>query len=355
MHPDTLRDLVDAGVFRLTVPADAGGYEADDALVAEVLGEIARGCPSTGWICLIILCTQPMPALFSDEAADDVYATPDVRISGPLAPTGTASPVSGGYRVSGRWQWNSGGVHTNWIAVGCMTTADDPVHRIALVPASRVESLDTWYSAGLAGTASNGLRIGDVFVPTSHTLPMRQMQEGVLPPRRYSDNPLFNRPWVMFASCSGGATMLGMARGAMDVFMEVLDTRGPITFTGWTKAAEAPAIHRQLARAQLDLEAAELFHSKMLDQLQTALLTKMTVGDRIQSRAWFGEITRLVRDCATGLFRASSASQVVLEADIQRYFRDINIAAQHAHLQPEGSIELLGRTLAGLAPDTDFF
>jgi hypothetical protein len=107
----------------------------------------------------------------------------------------------------------------------------------------------------------------------------------------------------MLASFSAGATMLGMARGAMDVFMEVLPTRGPITFTGWTKTAEAPVLHHQLARAQLDLEAAELFQDKLLRQWQAALDRKMTLFDRVQSRAWFGEITRLVRDCATGLFR----------------------------------------------------
>ena len=47
MHPDTLHDLTDAGVLRLAVPADVGGYEADDALIIETLAQISRGCPST--------------------------------------------------------------------------------------------------------------------------------------------------------------------------------------------------------------------------------------------------------------------------------------------------------------------
>jgi 3-hydroxy-9,10-secoandrosta-1,3,5(10)-triene-9,17-dione monooxygenase len=354
MHPDTLRDLTVAGVFRLTIPAHDGGYEADDTVVANVLTQIARGCPSTGWICLIILSGQPLPALLGDDAADEVYATGDLRITVAIAPTGSATPVAGGYRISGYWQWNSGGVHSNWVAVGALTNEEDPVHRIFLVPVSQAVQLDTWHAAGLAGSASNNLRIDDVFVPSSRTLPVSQMMDGVFSHSRYSANPYFNRPWVMLASFSAGATMLGMARGAMDVFMEVLPTRGPITFTGWTKTAEAPVLHHQLARAQLDLEAAELFQDKLLRQWQAALDRKMTLFDRVQSRAWFGEITRLVRDCATGLFRASSASQVVLGADIQRYFRDINIAAQHAHLQPNSSSELYGRVLAGMAPDTMF-
>lgn len=354
MHPDTLRDLAAAGVFRLTIPAHDGGYEADDAVVASVLTQIARGCPSTGWICLIILSGQPVPALLGEDAADEVYATRDLRITVAIAPTGSATPVAGGYRVSGQWQWNSGGVHSNWVAVGALTTEEDAVHRIFLIPVSQAVQLDTWHAAGLAGSASNGLRINDVFVPSSRTLPVKQMMDGDFPQRRYSANPYFNRPWVMFASFIAGAVMLGMARGAMDVFMEVLPTRGPITFTGWTKTAEAPVLHHQLARAQLDLEGAELFQDKLLRQWQSALERKMTTFDRVQSRAWLGEITRLARDSATGLFRASGASHVVLDADIQRYFRDINTAAQHAHLQPNSSSELYGRVLAGMGPDTVF-
>ena len=354
MHPDNLRDLTAAGVFKLTMPADVGGYEADDAIVAGVLAEIARGCPSTGWICSIILSGQPFPAFFGDLAADEVYATPDLRITVALAPTGTATPAADGYRISGEWQWNSGGVHGNWVAVGCTTADDEAVFTVALLPVSQVVHQDTWYSGGLSGSASGSLRIEDAFVPTARTMAVQDMTDGVLPERRYSSNPYFNRPWVTFASFLGGASIVGMGRGAMDVFLQVLPTRGPITFTGWAKTAEAPVLHHQLARAQLDLEAAELFQDKLLHQWRSALQTGMTIDDRVQSRAWFGEVTRLVRDCATGLFRASSASQVVLSADIQRYFRDINTVVQHGHLQPNSSAELYGRTLAGLAPDTIF-
>lgn len=333
MHADNLTDLANAGVFRLRIPADVGGYEADDVIVAEVLA---------------------LPTLLADEVADEIYTTPDVRITGPLAPDGWATPDAGGYRLSGQWQWNSVDVHSDWFAVGCMTASEDPVHKVALVPVSHVVQLDGWHAAGLAGSASNGLRIDDVFVPASRTVPMKEMNEGVFTARRYSANPYFNRPWIMVASFNGGAAMVGMARGAMDVFMEVLPTRGPITFIGWTKAADAPVLHHQLARAQLDLDAAEHFQTKLLSQLQAALQTKMTIPDRVQSRAWFGEITRLACDCATGLFRAGGASQVVFSADIQRYHRDISVAAQNAHLQPSSTTELFGRILAGLAPDTDF-
>jgi len=90
MTPETVRDLMDAGVPKLTLPADVGGYQADTRILCEVLAQIARGCPSTSFICLITLASQGMPAMVGDAAADEIYATPDVWITGPLAPTGTA-------------------------------------------------------------------------------------------------------------------------------------------------------------------------------------------------------------------------------------------------------------------------
>src|SRR6201991_2506306 len=82
MHPDNLRDLTEAGVFRLAMPADVGGYEADDATVIEGLAQVSRGCPSTGWICSIVTASNTLPALMSDDAADEIYATPDLLTTG---------------------------------------------------------------------------------------------------------------------------------------------------------------------------------------------------------------------------------------------------------------------------------
>src|SRR6201991_2388364 len=75
MHPDNLRDLTEAGVFRLAMPTDVGGYQADEDTVAEVLAQISRGCPSTGWMCTIMLASNVIPALLADEAGDEIYAT----------------------------------------------------------------------------------------------------------------------------------------------------------------------------------------------------------------------------------------------------------------------------------------
>ncbi len=354
MHPDNLRDLTEAGVFRLAMPTDVGGYQAGDDIVAEVLAQISRGCPSTGWMCTIMLVSNVIPALLADEAADEIYATPDLRITTTIAPTGHAVTVDGGYRVTGQWTWNTAGVHSNWFAPACVVPGEeDSGLRLMLVPTTEVEHQDNWRAAGMAGTATNIAAVNDVFVPAARTILVNDLAEGRYPTRRYSHVPYFNRPFVMYINASSAPALLGMARGAMDCFMQTLPTRGPITYTAWPKAAEAPLLHHQLAKAQYDLEAAEMFTSRLSALYVGVLHRPPTIMERARARAYIGHIASLSRACVNQLFEASSASHTLLAADIQRYFRDINVLHQHAAIQPNSGDEVYGRVLAGLDPNAE--
>jgi alkylation response protein AidB-like acyl-CoA dehydrogenase len=354
MHPENLRDLTEAGVFRLAMPTDVGGYQADEHIVAEVLAQVSRGCPSTGWMCTIMLISNAIPALLTDDAAEEIYATPDLRITTTIAPTGQAVPADGGYRVTGQWTWNTAGVHSNWFAAACVVPGEEESGlRLLLLPTTDAEHQDNWRAAGMAGTATNIATVKDVFVPATRTILVKDLAEGRYPTRRYSPLPYFNRPFVMYINAGSAPALLGMARGAMDCFMHTLPTRGPITYTAWPKAAEAPLLHHQLAKAQYNLEAAEMFTRRLTALYRGVLHRPPTIKERAQARAYIGHVASLSRACVNQLFEASSASHTLLTADIQRYFRDINALHQHAAIQPNSGDEAYGRVLAGLDPNSE--
>jgi 3-hydroxy-9,10-secoandrosta-1,3,5(10)-triene-9,17-dione monooxygenase len=354
MHPDNLRELTEAGVFRLALPTDVGGYQADGAIIDEVLAQIARGCPSTGWMCTILVISNLIPALLADDAADEIYATPDLRTTAAFAATGEATKVDGGYRVTGRWTWNTAGIHCNWLACACVVPGEeDQGPRAVLIPTDEVEHQDSWMAAGMAGTATNTATVDDVFVPAARTILVGNLAEGRYPTRRYSAVAYFNRPFVMYINAGSAPALLGIARGAMDCFMQTLPTRGAITYTPWLKAAEAPFLHHQLAKAQYDLEAAEMFVSRLGALYRGVLHRSPTIMERTQARAYIGHVASLSRACVNQLFEASSSSQALLTADLQRYFRDINVLHQHAAIQPNSGDEAYGRALAGLDPRSE--
>jgi hypothetical protein len=93
------------------------------------------------------------------------------------------------------------------------------------------------------------------------------------------------------------------------------------------------------------------------DRLRALLLgsdgRKASMTERVQARAWLGQVTTHSRACVNQLFEPSGASQVLLSADLQRYFRDVNVLHQHTALQPNSTNELYGRILVGLEPNTE--
>ncbi|MBV6760425.1 acyl-CoA dehydrogenase family protein [Rhodococcus opacus] len=352
MTPENLKDLTDAGVFRLTLPQDRGGFEADAATINEILAQIGRGDPSTAWIASIMTAMNSWTGFLADEGADEILSTADVRITGLIAPTGKAVEVDGGISVSGTWMWNTGGKHSNWVGLACMQETDKgrmPV--AALVPTSEVTLHETWDASGMAGTATNKITCQDVFVPASRVVPIPSLGSGEFGERSYSSNPYYNRPAVQLFLVYAAGPILGIARGAMDVFMEKLPGKG-ITYTSYASAAEAPITHHQLADAQFSLEIAEMYTNRINELAAASLTRPVTIDDRVRTRAYLGQVAEYSRRCVTTLFQASGASAIQHSAHIQRYFRDAQSLALHALIQPTSSRELYGRHLAGLEPNT---
>src|SRR5690242_11363627 len=94
-------------------------------------------------------------------------------MSSSYAPTGRATPVDGGYRLSGRWSFSSGSEHARWVLLGGIAPDEDgnPTDfRTFLVPAADYTVDDVWDTVGLRGTGSNDIVIEDAFVPTYRTL-----------------------------------------------------------------------------------------------------------------------------------------------------------------------------------------
>src|SRR5258708_27802746 len=114
LSEDLLQALAGSGLLRMRVPLRYGGYESDMRTVTEVLAELARGDGSTAWTASVWLISSWMVGLFPDAVRDEVFADPDVRISGSLSPGAMAVPTNGGYLVKGKRAVKTEAQHSEW-------------------------------------------------------------------------------------------------------------------------------------------------------------------------------------------------------------------------------------------------
>jgi alkylation response protein AidB-like acyl-CoA dehydrogenase len=353
--PENIQALTDAGVYRLTAPRRHGGLEASLDVLYDVQHEIARGCPSTAWTTSLHLACTWWGGLFTDEAQDEIFAAPDTRIAAVLAPTGRGRRTDDGIVVNGRWAFNTGCHYCTW---GGMTTmVEEPdgsvAPYVALMPYTDMTILDDWDAMGMAGTGSNTTVAEDVFVPAHRMLPVSALLTGRYPSERNRDNPYFGLPAVPFFVAASSGPLVGTARGAMELFRERLPGR-PITYTEYADQSLAPLTHQQVATAQMKIEAAEMFARRVNATVTEHAGVEFPTLERVQVRAWLGQVALLSREAVQTLFEASGASAIQHSVPIQRHLRDVQSLAIHAIIQPTTVTELYGRVLLGLGPNTPF-
>jgi len=346
---DTFDALARAGIFTMTAPKAHGGSEADFQTQCDVLAEVARGCPSTSWVATIYSAMSWLAGVFPDQAQDEIFAGGDPRISGVFSPTGTAIQRDGGFVINGRWGFNTGCHGARWTVVNALQESGLPT--CAIVESRALKVLDDWHASGMAATGSNTVVADNIFVPAHRTMPLPDMLEARYPARHNANNPYFNLPLAAVLTVNAGGTPIGIARGAMDTFRERLPGRA-ITYTTYTNKAEAPVTHLQIAEASLTLDSAEAHVRLATALLDRPASTPMSMEMRVKSRAHIAYATGLARHAVDTLFYASGASSIQEHVPIQRFQRDIQALANHAIMHPQTGLELYGRVLCGLPPNT---
>jgi alkylation response protein AidB-like acyl-CoA dehydrogenase len=203
----------------------------------------------------------------------------------------------------------------------------------------------------MAATGSSTVIAEDVFVPAHRALPLPAMIEARYPPRANGANPYFNLPLAAVLTVNAGGMPLGTAQGALELFQERLPGR-QITYTDYTNQAAAPVTHLQIGEAALTIESADAHVRRACAILDEPRDGAFTTLERVRARAHIAYATGLARRAVDILFFASGASAIQSHVPIQRFQRDIQALANHAIMHAETGIELYGRVLCGLPPNT---
>jgi alkylation response protein AidB-like acyl-CoA dehydrogenase len=356
LSDETVAALTDAGIFRMRVPERFGGYEADAATLIDVGIELGRGDGSVGFNVAAWWIMTWQVGLFPDEVQEEVFADPDVRICGTLAPTGTAEAKNGGIVVNGTWSFNSGAAHSSWkLLSAILPTADGAEPVMALVPMRELTLVDDWDVAGLRGTGSVKAGARDLYVPAGRYLTIGSLLRQEYPSKLNVHRPTYRVPVVGSVGVATVGKIVGLARAAGELFLERIENRS-ITNTGYERQGDAALTHFQIAEATLLTDEAEYHARRLAAMVDDKALTEepWSLRERAYARVCVGRACELSGRAIETLAAASGANSLYTADPMQRIRRDIQAINIHAVNLPSTNMELYGRILTGREPNTFF-
>jgi indole-3-acetate monooxygenase len=354
LAPEAVKALREAGMFRLKLAHEMGGAEADPVTEMLVLENLAYHDFTSGWCTMVGATGVASLGTFLTSAGlakvfkGDVIPTASIS----FFPAGRAVRDGDGYRVSGRWRFNSGIRHAEWVLGGTVvegTEAENggrPLVIFAAFPAKDVTLYDNWGGVvGLRGTGSVDCSVENYHLPNDLSFVW-----DLLEPKPVRGGPSYLLPPFAYVAKEHGSVAIGGARRALDELIKIATTtRG--TFRA-SKLDERQVVHRAIAEADLKLRAARA----LMHERYQALYDKVNAGqlpdgaDIADVRAICVYATDVAIGVATMAFHFAGNTGLHHPNVIGRLLRDLNTAGLH-QVMSDTAYENHGKFRLGVPAD----
>jgi alkylation response protein AidB-like acyl-CoA dehydrogenase len=329
--------IVGSGLLRAWVPARYGGAQADALEVLDAIEALAFHDGAAGWCAMIGATTALTSAHLPADWDQLIYGDPGAVTGGFAMPAGIARRVEGGIVVDGRWSWGSGTHHCTWIGGGARLEGEGAP--FVFFERSQVQILDTWHVAGLRGTGSNDYEVADALVPEG-----RWVHIGAEP---VVDGPVYRLPFLGMLALGVCSVALGLARRAQAELVELAGDKRP---AGSSRTlAERPVVQVEVARAESAWRSSRAFIREVVEEASDH--DEVTDDDRRNLRLAATNATWAAADAVDRMYHAGGGASIHEASALQRVFRDVHVATQHA-MVAERTLEPLGRMALGLPTDT---
>jgi indole-3-acetate monooxygenase len=354
LSPPVLAALHDAGLLRMCTPRSLGGLEANPLTRALVIEEISGHDSAAGWTLANPLDWAYLCARLPDQGAEEIYGRgANVVIAAQFGRPMQATPVEGGYRITGRAPFVSNCHDANWIATTAAVMAGDQSRAdgeseavMAYLPRESCQVIDTWHVIGMRGTGSNDIAVTDVFVPRARTFPF--VPEFI--PGTHYQGPLYRFPLIGIVASNLPPLVLAVARRAIEEVSALAQGKVPVTAN--TLLRERSSAQAKLAQAEAILRAGRaLLYDTLSDTWQATLAGK--TFSLTQKADVLLAMTHAVSSAVKAvelMYSVAGTSGIYTRNPLERYFRDVQVLRHHA-FGAETRYETVGQVYLGLPPD----
>ncbi len=344
--PSLAAEITAAGIYQMYLPAAVGGPETPPLTAFRVVEELSRVDGSVGWCAMIATALSLNVGRLPTEVGRELAGTPaDYRGAGSARSGGRVWAVPGGYRVTGRWNFASGIQNARWLYCTCNVMDGDtatPVLRAVWVPRESVTIVDTWQVMGMRGTGSQDFTVEDVFVPAH-----RSVLSDAVP---VQTGPLYNRrAWYVHLWTPSAGNALGIARGAIDSLAEIAATEASTMSANLLR--DRSMVQTRLAEAEAIVNGARAYLFDAVGRLWDTLTAGREPTDQQVAQGRLALVHAMHESvrAVDKVFHAAGTNAIYTRLPLERAFRDVHVAVQHAAGLPV-YFESAGKVLLGLRP-----
>jgi len=360
---ETVQTLVDKGLFRFALPRELGGDDATICETIEVLEAIAAIDGSVAWNVMIGSEINAMVAGGMDpELAKEVYLeNPGVIMCGGGGPGGTppraVKQEDGGYKVWGETTFQSGCHQAEWCLMAAPIFENDepvidengmPNVRLWFLNKSEWKIKDTWDVAGMRGSGSHNIVADGAYVPEKF-VPVQLMTT----PAHYP-NPVYRVPTALRLAYNKAAVAIGVARGAIDTFIDLAQDKIPMLSATTTR--EKPIAQYRIGEAEAKLRAAKAFLMESMrtveDELDAGLEKPSPTATHI-GRLACTYAANASMEVTDSIHITAGTSGMRMFSPLERKLRDSHACATHRWVA-HPLYEDLGKIFMGVKASPEF-
>lgn len=333
LHPEVLELAYQQQWFKLFVPKQYGGPGKQLPEILRLEEALAEADGSLAWTVTLCSGAAWFAGFLDVDLAKELFADRKVCFAGSGAIGGTATATPHGYLVNGTWKYASGALHATVFTANCtlknpdgtdvLTPEGKPAVKSFIFKRSEVGILAGWSYFGLVATGSHAFEIENLIAPANRSFEINKAIQ-------VADQG-FDYPFLQLAETTLAVNSLGMAKHFMELVEETFYARSGLKRYNETQVAYFDA---ELQRCKKELnDLREQFYSAF-DLSWHQLLNDQTIDEVLLSKVSLlsRQLAHCARRTSDTLFPYCGLEAAKKETTINRIWRDIHTASQHALL-----------------------
>jgi alkylation response protein AidB-like acyl-CoA dehydrogenase len=323
LTPALLRIIYRKKWFKLFIPKKQGGLAMNlpDALKLEE--QLASIDGSLGWTITLCSGANFFAGFMDKKKTGKLFQAKNVCLGGSGASTGIATKTKDGYVVTGRWKYATGAAHLTHFTANCIIEKEGkPLLQedgTALISSfyfksSEVTIYNDWDAMGLKATSSRSFSVKKLKVKEERSFIIDDAHVTL-------DHPVYTYPFMPFAETTLAVNTLGMMNHLLDEAAVVLREK-KLTESQLQLAEDVlQTAGQEINRLRTAFYNAELITHKRLSKKTTRQLSNIS-----------RQLVKVCRSHAAVVYPYCGLAKTSQHSDINRVFRDIFTASQHALL-----------------------